>query len=507
MQVVTTAFRPSPPGLCFASLFLFAALLTSAWAGPLQPNAGQRQLIERGYGMFIHFGVNTFNEIEWSDGTLPASSFNPTQLDCDQWIQTAKEAGFRHVILITKHHDGFCLWDSKFTDYDVASSPVPIDVVAAVAQACRKYGLQLGLYYSLWDRHEPTHREKDPANYVAFMKGQLTELLTRYGDICELWFDGGWAKPDADWRIPELYALIKQLQPHCQVTVNHTIGPRSLKGGQVKNPEDYVHGDPIRYWPVDFRTKDPNLARADDPKEYTAPDGQLHYLPFEHTICISDRWNWFQKQNVLPARTPDELEELFHWCTANDNVLLVNLPPDQTGRIRENERAAIFRTADQLGIRGGDQPLPTAPINQAAGVPAEADSVWGPGFAASRAVDGSLERTRWAAKDPVASLTLSPVEPFHFDRIAIHEYADREDLGDNFSVRRNFRVQAFSIEALQDGSWRTIHRGREIGAAKIIRLDRKIRAEKLRLRILEARAPTSIHLITVSDSSTRGRRR
>lgn len=114
MQVVTTASRPSPPGLCFASLFLFAALLTSAWAGPLQPNAGQRQLIERGYGMFIHFGVNTFNEIEWSDGTLPASSFNPIQLDCDQWIQTAKEAGFRHVILITKHHDGFCLWDSKF---------------------------------------------------------------------------------------------------------------------------------------------------------------------------------------------------------------------------------------------------------------------------------------------------------------------------------------------------------------------------------------------------------
>lgn len=506
MPGVTTLSRPSSPALCLASLFLFATLLSTTRAEPLQPNAGQRQLIERGYGMFIHFGVNTFNEIEWSDGTLPASSFHPTQLDCDQWIQTAKEAGFRHVILITKHHDGFCLWDSKLTDYDVASAPVKTDIVAEVAKACRKYGLQLGLYYSLWDRHEPSHREKDPANYVAFMKAQLSELLTNYGDICELWFDGGWAKPDAAWRIPELYALIKQLQPDCQVTVNHTISI-PVKPAKTKNPEDYLHGDPIRYWPVDFRTKDPNLARADDPKEYTAPDGRLHYLPFEHTICISDRWNWFQKKNVLPARPPDELEELFYWCTANDNVLLVNLPPDQTGRIRENERAAIFRTADQLGIRGGDQPLPTAPVNQAAGVPAAADSVWGPGFEASRAVDGSLERTRWAARDPVASLTLSPVEPFHFDRIAIHEYADRIDLGDNFSQQRNFRVEGFAIDALNAGEWRTIHTGDTIGAAKIIRFPAQIRAEQLRLRILQARAPASIHLISVSDSATRGRRR
>ncbi len=506
MRGVTPPSRPSPLRFCFASLLLFAALFTCIWAKPLQPNAGQRRLIERGYGMFIHFGVNSFNEIEWSDGTLPASSFNPTQLDCDQWIQTAKEAGFRHVILIAKHHDGFCLWDSKLADYDVASAPVKTDIVAEVAKACRKYGLQLGLYYSLWDRHEPTHREKDSANYVAFMKGQLTELLTNYGDICELCFDGGWAKPDAAWRIPELYSLIKQLQPNCQVTVNHTISI-PVKPAKTKNPEDYLPGNPIRYWPVDFRTKDPNLARADDPKEYTGPDGRLHYLPFEHTICISDRWNWFQKKTVLPARTPDELEELFYWCTANDNVLLVNLPPDQTGRIRENERAAILQTADQLGIRGGDKPLPSAPINQAAGVPAEADSVYGPGFEAARAVDGSLERTRWAAKDLAATLTLSPAQPFDFDRIAIHEYADREDLGDNFSVRRNFRAQAFAIDALQDGHWRTIHEDREIGATKIIRFDRKIQAEKLRLRILEARAPASIHLISVADSASRGRRR
>lgn len=487
---------------------LFVSFLPSGAAvarETLQPDAGQRALIERGYGMFIHFGVNTFNQVEWSDGKLPASSFNPTHLDCDQWVQTAKEAGFRHVVLITKHHDGFCLWDSKFTTYDVASSPVKTDIVAEVAKACRKYGVKLGLYYSLWDRKEPTHQEKEPSKYVGFMKSQLEELLTQYGDICELWFDGGWAKPDEQWNIPEVYALIKKLQPNCQVTVNHTIGipgkPRS-----IRQPEDYVQGDPIRFWPVDFRTKDPNLCRADDPKEFTSPDGNPRYLPLEHTICISDRWNWFQKRDVIPARSPDELEELYYWCTANDNVLLVNLPPDLTGRIRENEREAIFKTADLLGIRGGNSPLPKAPVNQAAGVPAEADSVWGEGYEAAKAVDNSLEKTRWAAGSNTASITLTPATPFSFDRISIHEYAEMKDLGDGFSQLRKFRVQEFAIEALDGGKWSTIHSGKDIGAARVLRFDRKIRAERLRLRVLKASAPPSIHLITVADLSTRAPR-
>jgi alpha-L-fucosidase len=482
--------------------FLVAFILSLS-AATAQPNAGQRQLIERGYGMFIHFGVNTFNQVEWSDGKLPASSFNPTALDCDQWIQTAKEAGFRHVILITKHHDGFCLWDSKFTDYDVAASPCRTDIVAAVAKACRKYDVKLGLYYSLWDRREPTHGDKDPAKYVAFMKNQLDELLTNYGDICELWFDGGWAKPDAEWNIPEIYAHIKKLQPNCQITVNHTIGipgkPRSIQA-----PEDYAKGDPIRFWPVDFRTKDPNLVRQDDPKEFAAPDGTLRYLPFEHTICISDRWNWFQKKAEIPARDPDELEELFYWCTANDNVLLVNLPPDQSGRIRENERQAILATADLLGIRGGDKPLPKAPVNQAAGVAAEADSERDAEHTASKAVDFSLERSRWAAKDVPASITLSPAQSFEFDRISIHEHAEMKDLGDGFSQLRAFRVQEYAIDALQGVEWTTIHTGTGIGAARVIRFDRKHTAAKLRLRITKASGPPSIHLITVSDTNSRG---
>jgi len=118
------------------------------------PNAAQKEMIKRGYGMFIHFGINTFTDKEWSDGTTPASAYNPGNLDPDQWVRTAKEAGFRYVLLITKHHDGFCLWNSKYTDYDVASSPVKTDVVKAVSDACKKYGIQYDGYCSLSDRQE-----------------------------------------------------------------------------------------------------------------------------------------------------------------------------------------------------------------------------------------------------------------------------------------------------------------------------------------------------------------
>lgn len=490
-----------PPSALLQASIVSTLFATCALADPVAPpNAGQREFIQRGYGMFIHFGVNTFNQKEWSDGKLPAASFNPTNLDCDQWVRVAKDAGFRHVILITKHHDGFCLWDSKYTDYDVASAPVKTDIVAEVAKACKKHGVKLGLYYSLWDRHEPSHGDKDPAKYVTFMKNQLTELLSNYGPVCELWFDGGWAKPDAAWDIPGVYSHIKKLQPDCQVTVNHTIAIPG-KPGSIRQPNDYVKGDPIRFWPVDFRSKDPNIVRSDDPKEYTGPDGKLHYLPFEHTICISDRWNWFQKKDEVPARTPDELEEMYYWCTANNNALIVNIPPDTTGRLRENEVRAILTTADQLGIRGGKSPLPATPVNQAADAVAESASVWGPGNEAGKAVDTSLD-SRWAAKDNQAAITLTPAKPFSFNRIAIHEYADFKELGDGFSRVRNYRVKAFTIDAFANGEWKTIHTGTGIGAAGIIRFKSQQKAEKLRISVSDSSAPPSFHHISVSDTKT-----
>ncbi|MGN1236177.1 MAG: alpha-L-fucosidase, partial [Bacteroidaceae bacterium] len=117
-----------------------------------KPSKAQQKQIARKYGMFVHFGINTFVDQEWTDGSVPASTYSPTAIDADQWVRSAKEAGMKYIILITKHHDGFCLWDSKYTDYDVASSGNKTNVIEEVAKACKKHNVGLGLYYSLWDR-------------------------------------------------------------------------------------------------------------------------------------------------------------------------------------------------------------------------------------------------------------------------------------------------------------------------------------------------------------------
>lgn len=457
--------------------------------------------LERGYGMFIHFGINTFNQVEWSDGSLPASSYNPTALDCDQWVSVAKEAGFRYVILITKHHDGFCLWDSKFTDYDVASSPVKTDVVGEVAKACKKYGLKLGLYYSLWDRHEPTF--EDTPKYLDFMKNQLTELLTNYGEVCELWFDGGWAKKDAEWGLSEVYKYVKEMQPGCLVTVNHTIGqPGNVSA--IQQPVDYKKGDPLRYFPVDFRIKDPDLARWDDPKYYAYNDS-LYYLPFEHTLCLSDRWNWFQKKDPVPARSVDELEDLFYWCTSNNNILIINVPPGQDGKIRTNEKMRILELADRLGIRGGETPLPSGPENLSFNQPIVAGSQ-ADGHPAELANDFSLE-TYWEAKDTSSFLEMTFAEPVSFDHISLFEKAELKDLGDFFSKERTYKVEEYELQIFQDGQWDTFYIGSNIGAAKIILLPVSLSTQKLRLKITRASGVPSICHIAVDELATKGLRK
>ena len=257
------------------------------------PNAAQRAQMERKYGMFIHFGINTFFDTEWSDGRLSVSGYRPTSIDADGWVRNAYEAGMNYVILITKHHDGFCLWDTTTTDYCVNKSPCPTDVVAEVAKACKKYGIGLGLYYSLWDRHEPCY--KDNAAYHDLMCAHLTELLgDKYGEICELWLDGAWDKHPWQWDVARLYDLAHRLQPDIAFAVNNTIGKAGLFKLTSRRylPHRYREGMPIRYFPTDFRLWDPFFPPEADPKLYSH-GGKSYYLPFEATICMRPPNNWF----------------------------------------------------------------------------------------------------------------------------------------------------------------------------------------------------------------------
>lgn len=460
-----------------------------------KPTKAQKDLMKRKYGMFVHFGVNTFTNNEWSDGKIPAQKYNPTKLDCDQWVRVARDAGFRYVLLITKHHDGFCLWDSKYTDYDVASSPVKTDVVAEVSKACKKYGLEFAIYYSLWDRHDPSYRDKDFGKYINYMKNQLTELLTNYGKVCEVWFDGGWDKPIDDWKLPEVYSHIKKLQPNCAVGVNHTIALNKSKRQHVL-PDSMIVDNKysFQYFPGDFRLWDPMIAHKLDKKQYLQ-DGKSYYLPFEHTICLSKEWNWFQKDRMVPVRDLDELEELFYWCTDNDNTLVINIPPDNTGRIREHEANAIIAlNKERLHIQKG-KPLPKNGRFISLGKNAEASSVITKDaalFAAKYAVDGGMQ-TRWAAADTTATLTVSLNENEPFNKISIFEYRDTKHTTDGFSNYRENRIKDYQIDILQGSEWKTIYRSDEpMGDCKVIHFPIAYKASKIRLNVLKASAPPSI---------------
>lgn len=335
---------------------LFAILLTSSCCTPSSqdtslilpvpsttPSAAQQQQIARKYGMFIHFGINTFHDEEWTDGSKPASSYAPSAIDAEQWIQTAKDAGMKYVILITKHHDGFCLWDSQYTDYDVASSGNPTNVVEEVAKACKKHGIGLGLYYSLWDRKvngDVADRKQDAA-YNTYMINQLEELITiaeKHTPIVEFWFDGGWVKQNYRWPVMDIYQTIKKRQPDCQIGINWSIGSPENADKHPVLPQDQQEGYPIRYFPSDFRLGDPYLPTDNDPKVFTH-DGKDYYMPWESTVCISQRWFFNTTDHTF--KSVDELEKLYRQCTKNDNILILNCPPNRDGQLRAEDIAIL----------------------------------------------------------------------------------------------------------------------------------------------------------------------
>lgn len=463
------------------------------------PNPTQEEMQKRKYGMFIHFGINTFGETEWSDGTIPAERYNPEDLDCDQWIRVAKEAGFRYVLLTVKHHDGFCLWDSRYTDYDVASSPVKTDVVRAVSDACKKYGLQFAIYYSLWDRHEPAYTSKDFNEYIDYMCKQLDELFTNYGPICELWLDGGWDKEVDEWQLPKIYSLVKGYNPTCAVSVNHTI---VLKENERKFalPDSMIVDNKyyFQYFPSDFRLWDPKIAHKMDKKQYLH-QGKSYYLPFEHTLCISKAWNWFQKREPSPVRDLDELEELFYWCTDNDNTLVINVAPDQKGKIREHEANTIIQLGKRMGIQQ-DKPLPRNGKFLSLQARTEASSVYRDdekSYDASLATDGGMQ-TCWMSADTTATLTVHINADEPFNKISLFECCDVENSEDGFSNKRKNRIQSYRIEIWENNEWKSIYVSDEpMGDCKVIKFPCAYKTSSVRLNVLKASAPPAIYEFNV----------
>ncbi len=322
----------------------------------LTPSAGQLAQMKRKFGMFLHFGVNTFGNTEWSDGSIPAKNYCPEGIDAEQWIRTAYEAGMNFVILVTKHHDGFCLWDTDTTRYSVRYSGNPTDVVDRVSKACAKYGVKLGLYYSLWDRSAREYQKDFENSYYPYMMKQLTELLDgRYGEIVELWLDGQWDKTRKQWKLDQIYDGVKRLQPNCQIGVNGTVGEdddRAAISEERFLPALCREGDPLRMFPSDFRLWDPHPCRKGDPKIYTF-QGEKYYLPFEMTICSREGFSWFYSDTYeeKPLMDTDQVVRDCRRTFEENNIVVINLPPDKRGRLTEGDIAHLQEISEKLGLR------------------------------------------------------------------------------------------------------------------------------------------------------------
>lgn len=333
----------------------------------IAPNPGQVRMIRAGYTMFLHFGLNTFTDREWSFGELSPAVYAPSQIDADQWVRTAWEAGMNSVILVTKHHDGFSLWDSRYTDYSVGNpaSGSHIDVLQKVSDACNHYGIRMGVYYSAWDNNwDRRHGKENDAAYCQFMRSQLGEIMSgRYGlkdengrgQISELWIDGTWEKSADRWEFDKLYDHVKKLQPDCQIGLNWTIGEDIHRYIWVPNQKE---GDPIHYWCSDFRLGDGAESREDDPKLFRYR-GQIYYLPFEATLCMSSShtwkpsWFWHPGYGEEGTKAPEEIAEKYRKYQKEHNVLVLNCAPNREGRLEQPDIDALHEAARILGIARG----------------------------------------------------------------------------------------------------------------------------------------------------------
>ncbi len=417
-----------------------------------RPSASQLAWQREELALFLHFGVNTFTDREWGDGKEDPAIFNPTQLDARQWARTAKAAGHRMLIITAKHHDGFCLWPTQTTRHSVASSPFrggQGDVVREVIDACRAEGLRAGVYLSPWDRNNPAYG--DSPKYNDLYAEQLTELLTRYGPIAEVWFDGANGEgPNGkrqvyDW--PRVHGLVRRLQP--EAVMFSDAGPDVRWCGNERG----VAGDP------NWSTVDPAVvpyAGFDGPGTAAAlqhgqPNGTV-WRPAETNTSIRPGWFYHPAEDAK-VRSVDNLVDLYFSSVGRNSKLLLNVPPTRDGLIHEVDAERLIACRTRLTAM----------------------------FATNA---GRGAAVTWRVTGP-----RSAEAELHFGREADISTVRLEE-----NITLGQFVVRYTLYGADNGPWRELSRGSTIGYAKLDRFA-PARVRKLRLVIedaLEAPEPIGI---------------
>ena len=322
------------------------------------PSARQIAYENMEFFCFIHFTVNTFTGSEWGDGTEPESIFNPTELDARQWAKTAAEGGMKGLILTCKHHDGFCLWPSKYTEHSIKNSPYKNgkgDIVRETAEACREFGLKFGVYLSPWDRNNSNYGKGK--EYDDYYLNQLTELLTEYGDIFVIWLDGACGEgPNGkvqkyDWQ--RYYKVMRELQPNAVISIS---GPDirwcGNEAGEVRPSEWSVVAkdmtDPAITAALsqqedneEFRNRPLDETQTDlGSRERLANEKELAWYPAETDVSIRPGWFYHEEEDDQ-VRSFENLKDIYLKSVGGNTTLLLNLPPMKNGRIHETDAANL----------------------------------------------------------------------------------------------------------------------------------------------------------------------
>ena len=468
--------------LRFAWFFMISLLLSAcdntqppAAHGPL-PSERQLAWHDLEYYAFVHFNMNTFTNMEWGMGDEKPEWFNPTELDTRQWARVAKEAGMKGIIITAKHHDGFCLWPSAYTEHSVKNSPWRDgkgDVLRELADACKEYGLKFGVYLSPWDRN---HADYGKPEYLDYFRNQLRELLTNYGEVFEVWFDGanggtgyyGGANENRkidnrtyyEW--DTVFEIVRELQPMACIFSD---GGPDVRW--VGNEEGWAR--PTNWSLLKRDDFAPGIAENLEHLRAGQEDG-THWLPAEVDVSIRPGW-YYHPYEDHKVKTLPQLLDIYYHSVGRNASLLLNFPVDTRGLIHENDVEAVMKLAEALKSDFAH--------DLAVGQKITATNVRGNSsrFSEKRIIDGKKD-TYWATDDDVteASLTIEFSQPTTFNRLLLQEY-----------IPLGQRVKKFKVECIQGGAWQTLAEETTIGYKRILRLP-TVTTSRLRVTIEDSKA-------------------
>ena len=426
-------------------------------ASRLVPTAQQLEWQQMEFTAFLHFGMNTFTGNEWGHGTDSPALFNPSELDCEQWVKALKDGGFKMALITAKHHDGFCLWQTETTEYSVKNSPWKDgkgDVVRELRDACEKYGMKFGVYLSPWDRNAPSYGDS-PA-YNKFFIAQLTELLTNYGEVHEVWFDGACAegpngkKQEYDWTA--ILAKIRELQPKAVTAImgddvrwvgnEGGLGRETEWSATVIPPGSYTHKKAAKE-ALGLEEMSKDLGS----RELVAKAQEVYWYPSEVDVSIRPGWFYHAEQDGQ-VRSLANLVNIYYRSVGCNSVLLLNIPPDRRGLIHEIDVQRIKELSEY--------------INKT--------------FANNYVEKGKQD---WAAQ--VGESKEYDVKP----GAMVNTFLIQED------ITKGQRVEDFLVEVYSNGAWQYATEGTTIGYKRLLRFS-DCQPEKVRVTIRGARATANI---------------